>query len=97
MRVGDAADRIEFAVQQHVRRRVARRAQFALDHFTVQIDDDHVRRIEFIVRHAAGLDHDQPLLAIDATHVTPGQRHQALGYQFPVGAADFLFEYFEHQ
>ena len=42
VRVGDAADLLETAIQDEMRGRVARRPQIALDDVALQIDDDHV-------------------------------------------------------
>ena len=85
VRVHDAADGLEGAIQDQMGRRVAGGFQIALDHAAVQVDDDHALRLKFVVGHAAGLDDDKALLAVDAAGIAPGERHQAGLHQVAVG------------
>ncbi len=97
MGVCDPANRFKLAVEQYVRRRIAGGSQIALHDFSIQIHDNHVGRIEFVVGNTARLNDDQPLAAINSTNISPGQRDQPLGHQFAVGPTNLPLECLEHQ
>jgi hypothetical protein len=96
VRVRNPADARKMPVQQHVRRRIRRGAQVAFEHAAIQVDNDHIRRPQPLVRHAAGLDHHALAIGADPADVAPGQRHQPARSQIHVGLADSVFQVFEH-
>ena len=94
MRVDDGLDVRECLVEHEMRHRVARRVHLAFDDMTLEVDNDHVRRFEFLVRHTRRLDDKEVLLAVDARDIAPGERDDAELRQHHVGFIDFLLEFF---
>ena len=93
MGMRDASNSGEFLVkQQDMRFKVRGRAQLALDYFTVQVGNHHVRRCQGSVFDPAGLDHHQAKLAVDAAGVAEGKEDQTLANQFLVGVEHLLLE-----
>jgi len=90
VRVRHPADGLEAGVEHDVGRRVGRRAQAAFRDFPGQVEHDHFVGRQVRVRHAAGLDDNQALAAIDAADIAPRQLGQPFPAQRPVGLADFL-------
>ncbi len=97
VRVHDAADRLESAVQDHVGGRVAGGFQLALHHAAVQVHHDHALGLKLVVGYAAGLDDHQARGAIDAAGVAPGERHQAGLGQVAVDCTNESFQIVQHQ
>ena len=94
MRVDDGLDVRECLVEHEMRHRVARRVHLAFDDMTLEVDNDHVRRFKFLVRHTRRLDDKEVLLAVDARDIAPGERDDAELRQHHVGFIDFLLEFF---
>ena len=66
VRMHDAADRRKREVERQVGRRVGRGTQRAANHpAALERDGDHVLRRQFLVGHAARLDHHDPGAAVD--------------------------------
>ena len=97
VRVDDAADLWELAVEERVRVEIAGRTQGALDDFAVEVGDDQVFRLERGVIDAAGLDDDQGLGAgtVDAAGVAEGVGSKAAAGDFLVGVEDLFAKRFE--
>ena len=94
MRVDDGLDVWEGLVEHEMRHRIARRVHIALDDMALKVDDDHVRGLEVLVRHARRLDDEEVLLAVDARDIAPSERDDAELRQHHVGFINFLFEFF---
>ena len=94
MRVDDGLDVRECLVEHEVCHRIARRVHLALDDMALEIDDDHIGRLEVLIRHARRLDDEEVLLAVDARDIAPGERDDAELRQHHVGFIDFLLEFF---
>ena len=78
------ADAGKLAIQNQMCRQIGRRLQCALDDAPVQIDDHDVGPFHGFVGHAARLDRNHPLLAVDAAGVAPGVEHQPAANQLEV-------------
>ena len=96
VRVRDAAHVRERLVKLHVRRRVARGAEFALHHFAVEVDDNHVVRGHVVIRDPAGFDDDEPAFTIDLADVAPRKEHEFVLYEVEVCLQYFLLQFFQH-
>jgi hypothetical protein len=79
-----------------VRGRIGRRLEVALDLFAGEVDQDHVAGREILVGHAAGLDRENALVAIEGGGVAEGQVDEAMLQQGHVGFVGFAFEVVEH-
>jgi len=89
MSVADTADFVEGFVENEVSRKVGRRAQIAFDDFSVEIGDDQIFRLHFLVGDAAGLDDDEGVFAGDAASVAEGVENQSAANQFEIGFENF--------
>ena len=94
MRVDDGLDIREGLVEHEMRHRIARRVHITLDDVALKVDDDHIRGLEVLVRHARRLDDEEVLLAVDARDIAPSERDDAELRQHHVGFINFLFEFF---
>ena len=98
VRVHDAADLREGAIEHQVRGRVRTGLELALDDLAgLQRHHDLMLRLHAVVGHAGWLDDDEAALAVDPADVAPGLNDQAFRHEIEVGLADFRFEFFEHR
>jgi hypothetical protein len=97
VRVNDAADLGELAVEQSVGVEIAGRVERAFDNFAVEIGDDQIGGGERGVIDAAGLDDDEGFRAgsVDSTCVAKGVGRQAATSDFLVGMEDLFAERLE--
>ena len=68
------------------------RAESSFDNFTVEIGDDQIFRIHFIVGDAAGFDDHQRIFAGDAAGVAEGIENQPVTNQLEIGFENFCTE-----
>ena len=88
--VDDGADGRELAVEERVGVEVGGRAECAVNDLAVEVCDHHVLGAEVVVVDARRLDHDEPLLTIDARGVAEGVKDEAALDEFEVGFEDFF-------
>ena len=76
VRVRDSADVRKVPVQLEVRSQIGGWAKLGFYQRTLKIANNHVLRLQFLVRDAAGLDDDQAFIAVDAAGVAEGIYNQ---------------------
>ena len=96
MRMYDAADIREGAIQFDVRRGVRGRAKRTFDNRSVQINHDHIIRRHVLIFHTRRLDNDQALFPVDTGYITPGKCDELVLWEQEIGFQHLLLELFQH-
>ena len=96
MRVDDSADFAsafysEFFIQNDVRLRIRRGAQFPFDDFSVQIDDDHSVARQFGIRDARRLYRKHAFSRIECGNVAPRVHGEIVFGDFHIRFVCFFF------
>ena len=73
----------EMSVQLQMRRQIGRRTKRSVHDLALEIGNHHVLRLQFFVGNAAGLDGDEPSLAIDAAGIAEGVERRGRGEPVP--------------
>ena len=93
----DATDGRELAIELKMGWQVGRGTQFAFEHATIDVNDDHVIKRHGLVGNATGFDDDGAAVGIARTDVAPGEIDQTQFWQFQVGLQNLLFQGLQHQ
>ena len=93
VRVHDAADRFEAAVEDCVGRRVRRRAlRSRHDVAGLELDDRDQLRSQLLVRDAARLDREHVLAPVDAAYVAESENDEPRSDELAVSLEDTLLQ-----
>jgi len=90
MRVGDTADCREAFVEKEMSGQIGGWPKSSLDKASLQIGDNHVLRLQFLVRNAARFDHDEPCPAGYPAGVPECVKNQTAADQFEVRLQHFF-------
>ena len=92
----NTADLRKCLVQFQMSGGIGRRIQVTLNLVAVHIQDNHIRRLQFLVGYAAGFDHEQSLLTVDAADIAPCKRDKTIFRKLQIRPAHILFQFFKH-
>ena len=93
MGVHDAADLLKCLVQLHMGRRVGGRVHIPFHLIAVQIHYHHIRCLQLIIIHAAGLNDKKALFPVNAADIAPGIGNQPSSGQLHIGLIYNLFQF----
>src|SRR5260370_20705088 len=96
MRVRDAADLRECAIERGMCWEIRRGPQVSVYNVPFDVRDNHVRGRHLLVLNTAGFDHDETFLARDAARVSEGVDHEAAANQLEVRLEDLNSQRFQH-
>ena len=83
--MGDSPNDRKCEVKGGVRGKIGGGAQSSFDDFTMHVGDHQIFRLHLFVRHAAGLDDDQTIVARHAASVAKGRKDQPFAHQVQIG------------
>ena len=95
VRVHHASDFRKSLVQNQVRRKIRGRAQISFENIPIQVGQHQVLRLHFLVRHATGLDHHQPVFTRNSAGIAKCVQHQSAPNQLKVGLKHFFAQTLE--
>ena len=96
MSVDNAADLRERFVQFQVGGGIRRRIQVTFNLVSIHIDDNHVRRLQFLIGNSARFDHKQTLFTVNSADIAPCKCNKAILRKLQVRFADILFQFLKH-
>ena len=92
VRVHDATDGRELAIELKMGWQIGRGAQCAFEHTALPVDHHHVVLLHARIGNAAGFDDDRAAGGIARTDIAPGEIDQAELGQFQIGFEHLLFQ-----
>jgi len=84
----------EIDVEPAVRRCVGRGVEFALDPFSLEIHEHHVRGFQRLVGNPAWLDRKDGARAVECAGVAKREVYQAIALELEIGLEGLLFQFF---
>jgi hypothetical protein len=96
MRVDHGTDRVERAIERQMRRGVGGGLPGPVDLIALEVKHHEILGGDRVIRDAARLDRDEPLLAVDAADVAPRQGDEPVGREGEIRVQDLLSKRLEH-
>ena len=84
------------AVQFRVGGGIRGRIQVSFHLVALQVDDNHVLRLQLLIGHAAGLDDKESLLPVDSADISPGKGNQSVFRKLHICLIDDFLQFFKH-